>query len=69
LLILDRGFDTIAPVVHEWTYEAMVHDLLPVTPLGLYRYTIETNAGPQEKEAVLVGLALFTLFCSQHTNL
>ena len=22
-------------------------------PLGLYRYTIETNAGPQEKEAVL----------------
>ena len=36
-----------------WTYEAMVHDLLPVSPLGVYRYDIETNAGPQRKEAVL----------------
>jgi len=23
---------------HEWTYEAMVHDLLPVSPLGLYQW-------------------------------
>ena len=53
LLILDRSFDPIAPIVHEWTYEAMVHDLLPVSPLGVYRYTIETNTGPQEKDAVL----------------
>ena len=53
LLILDRAVDPIAPIVHEWTYEAMVHDLLPVSALGLYRYTIETNAGPQAKEAVL----------------
>ena len=34
LLIVDRGVDPIAPIVHEWTYEAMVHDLLPVSPLG-----------------------------------
>ena len=53
LLVLDRSSDVVAPVAREWTYEAMVHDLLPVSPLGVYRYDIETNAGPQRKEAVL----------------
>lgn len=28
LIIMDRGFDTVAPIIHEWTYEAMIHDLL-----------------------------------------
>jgi syntaxin-binding protein 1 len=53
LLVLDRSSDVVAPVAREWTYEAMVHDLLPVSPLGVYRYDIETNAGRQRKEAVL----------------
>lgn len=28
LLIVDRSIDQIAPVIHEWTYDAMCHDLL-----------------------------------------
>ena len=30
LYILDRSMDLVAPLVHEFTYQAMVHDLLPV---------------------------------------
>ncbi|KAK7857395.1 snare-interacting protein keule [Quercus suber] len=28
LLILDRSVDQIAPIIHEWTYDAICHDLL-----------------------------------------
>ncbi|KAL9127788.1 MAG: hypothetical protein Q9217_003394, partial [Psora testacea] len=31
LIITDRSMDLFAPLVHEFTYQAMVHDLLPLT--------------------------------------
>ena len=52
VLIVDRSFDVIAPVVHEWTYESMVTDLLNV-PNGVYQYKITTKKGEESKEAVL----------------
>lgn len=52
VLILDRSFDVLAPIVHEWTYESMVTDLLDV-PNGMYRYKITTKKGEESKEALL----------------
>jgi syntaxin-binding protein 1 len=30
LVLLDRSLDPVAPFVHDWTYEALVYDLLSV---------------------------------------
>lgn len=39
-----RGFDPVAPVIHEWTYEAMAYDLLNMDG-EVFRYEVETQAG------------------------
>uniref|UniRef100_M8BJP4 Protein transport Sec1a n=1 Tax=Aegilops tauschii TaxID=37682 RepID=M8BJP4_AEGTA len=53
LLILDRPIDQIAPVIHEWTYDAMCHDLLEMDG---NKYIYEVSKGdsePEKKEALL----------------
>lgn len=42
-----RGFDPVAPVIHEWTYEAMVYDLLSLNG-NAYEYESQTEGGQTE---------------------
>lgn len=53
LVIFDRGFDPVAPVIHEWTYEAMAYDLLNLDG-EVFRYDVETQAGKTEKKEHLL---------------
>lgn len=42
--MVDRAFDLIAPVIHEWTYEAIASDILELQN-NVFRYQAETQGG------------------------
>lgn len=53
LLIVDRSIDQIAPIIHEWTYDAMCHDLLNMEG-NKYVHEMMSKSGTVEKKVVLL---------------
>jgi syntaxin-binding protein 1 len=54
LFVVDRSMDPVAPFLHEFTYQAMVNDLLKVEDGTRYRYSYKnTVGGMEQKEAIL----------------
>ncbi|KAF7558759.1 hypothetical protein G7046_g5396 [Stylonectria norvegica] len=51
LVITDRSMDLMAPLVHEFTYQAMAHDLLPIKEGDKVTFHTTINQGaPDEQE-------------------
>ncbi|OLN81280.1 Protein transport protein sec1 [Colletotrichum chlorophyti] len=50
LVITDRSMDLLSPLVHEFTYQAMAHDLLPIQDGDKTTYHMITNEGTPEAE-------------------
>ncbi|KAI0395892.1 Sec1 family protein [Xylariaceae sp. FL0594] len=50
LLVTDRSMDLMAPLVHEFTYQAMAHDLLPIKDGDKTTFHMKFNEGTPDFE-------------------
>lgn len=48
LIITDRAMDVMAPFIHEFTYQAMCNDLLPIEDGTKYAYKFQSSLGTYE---------------------
>ncbi len=63
LLILDRSFDLVAPFLHEFTYQAMIYDLLDVDDKHRISHTYTDNAGKEQTRKVVLSDESDQLWC------
>jgi len=53
LLILDRKFDPMTPLLHEFTYQAMIYDLIKDIEDNCYTYEYTTDGEKKGKESTI----------------
>ncbi|KAJ1889694.1 syntaxin binding protein 1 [Kickxella alabastrina] len=70
LIIVDRSADPFAPVLHEFTYEAMVYDLLEIEDGNKFTYTVELANGAEDEKTVVLddSDAIWQEFRFQHIS-
>jgi len=53
LVVLDRACDMITPLMHEFTYEAMAHDVLPLerNPAGLSYFKLAPSSSNEREQS------------------
>ncbi len=51
LLILDRRDDPVTPLLHQWSYQAMVHEIL-----GINNHRVDLSGAPGLKKDLQVGV-------------
>ncbi|KAI1083414.1 Sec1-like protein [Whalleya microplaca] len=50
LVVTDRAMDLMAPLIHEFTYQAMAHDLLPIKDGDKTTFHMTVNEGAHDAE-------------------
>ncbi|KAF9116316.1 vacuolar sorting protein VPS33/slp1 [Mortierella sp. AM989] len=69
VLLLDRSIDVTAAIVHEFTYQAMANDLLPIEDGTKYTYDIENASGEMEPTSVVIDESDQVFMEIRHTHI
>ncbi|KAF8677405.1 STXBP unc-18 SEC1 family [Rhizoctonia solani] len=69
LFITDRSMDPVAPLMHEFTYQAMATDLLPIEGGTRYRYKFENSRGIREEKIATLAETDLVWTATRHMHL